>query len=123
MQSLLSISLSLLTLKGVTAQYVANTQALTIKEIEHLYFDAAPAGILSAVTPCSNYYDPSTGNSNNALGRNTAAEWIRTAFRKLSCSYVSCDIENCSMVFEIRSLQAVIAAPNVTVETPAVCSQ
>ena len=74
---------SLLTLKSVTAQYVANSQALTIKEIEHLYFDSASAGILSAVTPCSNYYDPSTGASNNNLGRNTAAEWIRTAFRKL----------------------------------------
>ena len=83
MQSLLVLYLAFLTLTtSVTAQYVANTQALIIKEIEHLYFDAAPAGILSAVTPCSNYYDPSTGASNNSLGRNTAAEWIRTAFRK-----------------------------------------
>lgn len=82
MQTFLSICLSFVALESVTAQYVANTQALIIKEIEHLYFDAASAGILSAVTPCSNYYDPSTGASNNTLGRNTAAEWIRTAFRK-----------------------------------------
>ena len=81
----LFIYFSLLTLRSVTAQYVANSQALTIKEIEHLYFDSASAGILSAVTPCSNYYDPSTGASNSAVGRNTAAEWIRTAFRKLPC--------------------------------------
>lgn len=82
MQTFLFVYLSFLTVTRVTAQYVANTEALMIKEIEHLYFDAAPAGILSAVTPCSNYYDPSTGASNNTLGRNTAAEWVRTAFRK-----------------------------------------
>ena len=82
MQSLIITYLSILTFKSVTAQYVADSNAHKIREIEHLYFDAAPAGILSAVTPCSNYYDPSTGSSNNALGRNTAAEWIRTAFRK-----------------------------------------
>ncbi|CAD6569744.1 MAG: hypothetical protein ASARMPRED_003128 [Alectoria sarmentosa] len=80
MQTLLSICIPFLALRSVTAQYVANTEALIIKEIEHLYFDAAPAGILSAITPCSNYYDPSTGASNNSLGMNTAAEWIRTAF-------------------------------------------
>lgn len=92
MQTLFSIYLSFLTLTSVTAQYLPNSQALIIKEIEHLYFDAASAGILSAVTPCSNYYDPSTGASNNALGRNTAAEWIRTVFRKLSCWHQSCDV-------------------------------
>lgn len=80
MQTLLPVCIAFLALRSVTAQYVANTQALIIKEIEHLYFDAAPSGILSAVTPCSNYYDPSTGASNDSLGRNTAAEWIRTAF-------------------------------------------
>lgn len=82
MQTLLSICISFVALRSVTAQYVADTEALIIKEIEHLYFDAAPAGMLSAITPCSNYYDPSTGASNNSLGRNTAAEWIRIAFRK-----------------------------------------
>lgn len=85
MQAFLFVFLSYLT--TVTAQYVANTRALIIKEIEHLYFDANPAGILSAVTPCSNYYDPSTGASDNSLGRNTAAEWIRTAFRRSPCSH------------------------------------
>ena len=84
MQTILFLYLSF---TGVTAQYVANTQALIIKEIEHLYFDAASSGILSAISPCSNYYDPSTGASDNSLGRNTAAEWIRTAFRELSCSH------------------------------------
>ena len=81
MHNLLPICISLVALRSVTAQWVANTQDLIIKEIEHLYLDAAPSGILSAITPCSNYYDPSTGGSNNNLGMNTAAEWIRTAFR------------------------------------------
>lgn len=92
MQTLLPVCIAFLALRSVTAQYVANTQALIIKEIEHLYFDAAPSGILSAVTPCSNYYDPSTGASNDSLGRNTAAEWIRTAFRKLPDCYINLKI-------------------------------
>ena len=75
--------LFILTSYLVTAQYLPNAQALTIQELEHLYLDSAPNGLLSAITPCSNYFDPSTGASNNGAGRNTAAEWIRTAFRKL----------------------------------------
>ncbi len=67
----------------VTSQYLPNTQALTTKELEHLYLDAAPNGLLSAISPCSNYFDPSTGSSSNSLGRQTASEWIRTAFRKI----------------------------------------
>lgn len=89
MQTLLLIFISCVTIRGVTAQYGANTEALVIKEIEHLYFDAAPAAVVSAVTPCSNYYDPSTGASNTTVGRNTAAEWIRTAFRKSERSNMS----------------------------------
>lgn len=66
----------------VSSQYVPNSQALIIKELEHLYFDAASNGILSAVTPCTNFYDPNTGAASNSLGRQTAAEWIRTVFRR-----------------------------------------
>lgn len=73
----------------VTAQYLPNSQALTITELEHLYLDAAPNGFKSAVSPCSNYFDPSTGGSNNGLGRQTASEWIRTAFRKLHRSSIA----------------------------------
>ena len=76
------LCLHVLTWGRVTAQYLPNSQALTVKELEHLYLDAAPNGMLSAITPCSNYFDPSKGASNNGLGRQTAAEWIRTAFRK-----------------------------------------
>ena len=73
----------LIALKSVTAQYLPNAQALTIKEIQHLYFDAATHGFFSAITPCTNYQDPTANTPNNALGMQTAAEWIRTAFRRL----------------------------------------
>ena len=106
-QNLLFVYLSFLSLTSVTAQYVANTKALIVKEIEHLYFDAASAGILTAITPCSNYYDPSTGNSNNALGRNTAAEWIRTAFRKSLSFHQSYIPWDSSMVLMTPSLHRV----------------
>lgn len=73
----------LVALKSVTAQYLPNSQALTIKEIQHLYFDAATHGFFSAITPCTNYQDPTANAPNNALGMQTAAEWVRTAFRRL----------------------------------------
>ena len=76
----------LVALRSVTAQYLPNSQALTIKEIQHLYFDAATHGFFSAITPCTNYQDPTANAPNNALGMQTAAEWIRTAFRKLLCT-------------------------------------
>jgi len=78
----LSFCSCFLTFSLITAQYLPNSQALTIKELEHLYLDAAPNGLLSAISPCSNYLDPTTGASSNSLGRQTASEWIRTAFRK-----------------------------------------
>ena len=79
-----SLSFCLVALNSVTAQYLPDTQALTIKEIEHYYFDAATHGFFSAITPCTNYQDPTAAAPNNGLGRQTAAEWIRTAFRKFS---------------------------------------
>ena len=72
-----------ITFSVVRAQYVPDSQALTIKELEHLYLDAAPSGFLSVITPCSNYVDATTGQPSNSLGRQQAAEWIRTAFRKV----------------------------------------
>ncbi len=80
----------LVALKSVTAQYLPNSQALTIKEIQHLYFDAATHGFFSAITPCTNYQDPTANAPNNALGMQTAAEWIRTAFRRLPCPRIAC---------------------------------
>ncbi|KAL2051140.1 hypothetical protein ABVK25_008569 [Lepraria finkii] len=75
-----SLSFCLVALNSVTAQYVPDSQALTIKEIEHYYLDAATHSFFSAITPCTNYQDPTAAAPNNGLGMQTAAEWIRTAF-------------------------------------------
>lgn len=77
------------TLSSVSAQLLPNSQALVQNELEHLYLDNPGANsIKSTITPCTNYVDSTTGLNNNTLGRQTAAEWIRTAFRKL-CFHTS----------------------------------
>jgi len=78
--SYLYTSMCLLGLQTATAQYTTDPTAATIREIEHLYLDAANAGFFSAVTPCTNYVNPQGTGPNNNLGRQTAAEWVRTAF-------------------------------------------
>ena len=70
-------------IKFVLGQYLPVMQSLIIKELEHLYLDAASSGLINGITPCTNYIDSATGLTSNSLGRETAAEWIRTAFRKL----------------------------------------
>lgn len=68
---------------AVYSQQFADPQAQTISEIESLLFDGNPIGIFSGVTPCTIEFDSSTGGKvNNSLGRQTSAQWIRTAFRK-----------------------------------------
>lgn len=79
----LFFSICTVVLSFVKAQYLPDRPSLIIKELEHLYLDAASSGLISAITPCTNYVDSSTGLPGNGLGRQTAAEWIRTAFRKL----------------------------------------
>ena len=67
----------------VSAQTLPDSQALIMNELEHLYLDdTGPAGFRSGINPCTNYVDSTTGLNNNTLGRQTAAQWIRTAFRK-----------------------------------------
>ena len=70
----------LLGLQTATAQYTADLSAATIRELEHLYLDSANAGFFAAISPCTNYVNPQGTAPNNNLGRQTAAEWIRTAF-------------------------------------------
>ena len=68
-----------------TTQYLPDPQRLITDELERLLVDTGGIndGVFkSAITPCSNYLDGSTGVNNKTLGRQTAAEWIRTAFRK-----------------------------------------
>ena len=67
----------------VSAQMLPDSQAFVMNELEHLYFDyTGPAGFKSGVDPCTIYIDSSTGLPNNAVGRETSAQWLRTIFRK-----------------------------------------
>lgn len=75
-------ALSLTALGLVGAQYVVDSNSIIARELEHLYFDAGAAALVNAVQPCSTYTDPVTGKANNNLGRQSAAEWVRTAFRE-----------------------------------------
>lgn len=84
----LRICICYTSLSLVTGQYLPDSQSLIIKELEHLYLDSAANGLMTAITPCSNYIDPATGQSNNGLGGQTAAEWIRVAFRNTPSSAI-----------------------------------
>ncbi|MCJ1279796.1 hypothetical protein MMC21_007620 [Puttea exsequens] len=73
----------------VSAQTVPDSQALIVNELEHLYFDdTGPQGFKSGIVPCTNYVDSTTGLPNNALGRQTSAQWLRTAFH----DFVTADV-------------------------------
>lgn len=79
----INILLCIATLSPVIAQLLPDSQAHVLNELEHLYLDnPGPGSIKSTITPCTNYVDSSTGLNNNSLGRQSAAQWIRTAFRK-----------------------------------------
>ena len=77
------ISTSLAIISSVSAQYVPDTNNEIIRELEHIFLDGGSGALVNAVSPCTNYEDPSTGSPSNNQGRQSAAEWIRTAFRKL----------------------------------------
>ena len=84
------VGLFVVVLRVASAQMLPDSQSFTVNELEHLYFDdTGPQGFKSGIVPCTNYIDSSTGLPNNALGRQTSAQWLRTAFRKdisLQCS-------------------------------------
>ena len=68
----------------VSAQMLPNSEALIMNELEHLYFDnGGQQGLVAGITPCNNYIDSSTVTRNDTLGRQTSAQWIRTAFREV----------------------------------------
>lgn len=73
---------SLIGWNAVSAQYLPDAKANTVRELEHIYLDASPNGLINGVTPCSTYIDPSTGQNDGTKGRQTASEWIRVAFRR-----------------------------------------
>jgi hypothetical protein len=74
----------------VSPQMLPDSRAHIMNELERLYLDnAGGAGIKSGIGDCSLYIDSTTARSNNTLGRQSAAQWIRAAFRKatfLECS-------------------------------------
>lgn len=79
----ISILICIVIFSSVFAQLLPDSQALVLNELEHLYLDnPGPGSIKSTITPCTNYVDSSTGLNNNTLGRQSSAQWIRTAFRK-----------------------------------------
>lgn len=85
---LVSIPLWIATSYLVFAQLLPDSQALVLNELEHLYLDnPGPNSIKSTITPCTNYVDSTTGLNNNTLGRQSSAQWIRTAFRKTVLFY------------------------------------
>ena len=85
---MLTISRGICLLVGIigaaSAQMLPDSLAFTTGELEHLYFDYdGPEGFKATIVPCTKYLDLSGGGvPNNSFGRETAAEWIRTAFRK-----------------------------------------
>ena len=77
--------LLLLAITRAQAQLVQDTRAQTTSELEVLLFDDNPAGFFSGLKPCTAYVDSTTGGTfRNDTGRQTSAQWIRTAFRKLN---------------------------------------
>ena len=69
----------------IFAQLLPHSPDIILNELEHLYLDnSAPNSIKSTITPCTNYVDSTTGLNDNTLGRQSSAQWIRTAFRKTS---------------------------------------
>lgn len=74
----------------ISAQLLPDSNALVLHELEHLYLDnPGPGSIKSTITPCTNYVDSSTGLNNNTLGRQAAAQWIRTAFHDFATADVA----------------------------------
>lgn len=70
----------------VIAQYIPDHEARIIEELDHIFVDIGgrnDAQFASAITPCSKYRDVFRSVDNNTFGRQTSAQWIRAAFRKV----------------------------------------
>ncbi|KAL8736834.1 MAG: hypothetical protein Q9181_002276 [Wetmoreana brouardii] len=80
--------IQLLAVMNAYAQQLPDFQAQTISELESIYFDDALGGFFSVIRPCTSYIDSTTGKVNNSLGRQTSAQWIRTAFH----DFVTADV-------------------------------
>ena len=70
----------------VIAQNIPDHQARILEELDHIFVDIGgrnDAQFASAITPCSNYRDVFSNVDNNTFGRQSSAQWIRAAFRKV----------------------------------------
>ena len=77
----ISTLLSSLLLSSLTqAQWPTDTPSAIVREIEHIILDKSNTNLKAMISPCGQYIDSSVGTANSKLGRQTAAEWIRTAF-------------------------------------------
>ena len=85
------ITLLLWRVSIVTSQQIPDSQSLIVDELEHLLVDNGgknDAAFYVGITPCSAYFDPAHFRFGaNTYGRQTAAEWIRVAFRKFYLRY------------------------------------
>lgn len=70
----------------VIAQYTPDHEARVLDELDHIFVDIGGRNdglFTSAITPCSNYRDVFRNVDNNTFGRQSSAQWIRAAFRKV----------------------------------------
>lgn len=70
----------------VIAQYIPDHQARILEELDHIFVDIGgrnDAQFATPITPCSKYRDVFRGVDNNTFGRQSSAQWIRAAFRKI----------------------------------------
>lgn len=88
---LFKILVCLATTGIILAQQRPDSESFIADELETLLVNTGGlnnAGFAAAITPCTNYVDRTTGLNNNTLGRQSAAQWIRTAFRKAHNSFL-----------------------------------
>ena len=85
LQSLLQSLLSLLLLfSPLQAQQLPNRTALIMYELEQFLTETSginERAFERPITPCTNYAENGSTVNNNTLGRQSAAQWIRNAFR------------------------------------------
>lgn len=78
----------------VIAQYTPDHQARILEELDHIFVDIGgrnDAQFASAITPCSKYRDVFRSVDNDTFGRQSSAQWIRAAFRKVPAFlYIFC---------------------------------
>lgn len=84
--SLFKLCLYLAAAGIVIAQNIPDHQARILEELDHIFVDIGgrnDAVFASAITPCSKYRDVFRNVDNNTFGRQSSAQWIRAAFRKV----------------------------------------